>query len=150
MRAPNNSDCAHREAANDVRSTTVGSISMASTYSMMLVPSYKIAKAALNMLTVLYAQTYADEGFTFLAVSPGVSTVFRIVLVALTNFGIQWLRTELGGSSADLDAETGAKAVIEAINTHGKESNGQFVNIRVAGWEHNEGLNQYDGGNPPW
>ncbi|EPE34734.1 NAD(P)-binding Rossmann-fold containing protein [Glarea lozoyensis ATCC 20868] len=113
-------------------STTVGSISMASRYSMMLVPSYKITKAALNMLTVLYAQTYAEEGFTFLAVSPG------------------WLRTELGGSSADLDVETGAKAVIEAIDKHGKESSGLFVNIRVAGWEHNEGLNQYDGGNPPW
>ena len=39
----------------------------------MPVPAYKISKAALNMLTLQYAQTYASEGFTFLAVSPGVS-----------------------------------------------------------------------------
>jgi NAD(P)-dependent dehydrogenase (short-subunit alcohol dehydrogenase family) len=35
--------------------------------------AYKISKAALNMMNVQYAQQYAKEGFTFLAVSPGVS-----------------------------------------------------------------------------
>lgn len=39
----------------------------------MPVPAYKISKAALNMLTVQYAQAYANEGFTFMAISPGVS-----------------------------------------------------------------------------
>ncbi|RDL33851.1 NAD(P)-binding Rossmann-fold containing protein [Venustampulla echinocandica] len=113
-------------------STTVGSITTASKYSMMAVPAYKVSKAALNMLTVQYALNYAEEGFTFLAISPG------------------WLRTDLGGSAADLDVETGAKATLEAIQSHGKEFNGKFVNIRVAGWEHSEGLNQYDGEICPW
>lgn len=36
-------------------------------------PAYKISKAALNALTVQYAMSYKDEGFIFLAVSPGVS-----------------------------------------------------------------------------
>lgn len=36
-------------------------------------PAYKITKAALNMLTVQYAQTYEQDGFTFMAISPGVS-----------------------------------------------------------------------------
>lgn len=39
----------------------------------MPVPAYKISKAALNMLTLQYAQEYANEGFTFMAISPGVS-----------------------------------------------------------------------------
>lgn len=38
----------------------------------MPVPAYKITKAALNMLTVQYAQAYAKEGFTFMSLSPGV------------------------------------------------------------------------------
>jgi len=112
--------------------TTVGSIARAPVYSIMAVPAYKVSKAALNMLTVQYAQSFADEGFTFLAVSPG------------------WLRTDLGGESADLDVETGAKAVLEVVHGNGKESNGKFLNIRVAGWEEKEGFNQYDGKVLPW
>ena len=38
-------------------------------------PAYKVTKAALNMLTVQYAQQYEAEGFTFLAISPGVSDI---------------------------------------------------------------------------
>jgi hypothetical protein len=56
----------------------------------------------------------------------------------------------LEGSAADLDVETGAKAVLEAVATHGSEFNGTFVNIRVSGREENEGLNQYDGKIAPW
>ena len=36
-------------------------------------PAYKISKAALNMLTVQWAQEYAEEGFTVFALTPGVS-----------------------------------------------------------------------------
>jgi hypothetical protein len=40
------------------------------------------------MLTVQYAQQYADDGFTFLAISPGVSqrfpVPFRYVATSLT------------------------------------------------------------------
>jgi NAD(P)-dependent dehydrogenase (short-subunit alcohol dehydrogenase family) len=35
-------------------------------------PSYKITKAALNMLTVIYANELEKEGFTVFCVSPGV------------------------------------------------------------------------------
>jgi NAD(P)-dependent dehydrogenase (short-subunit alcohol dehydrogenase family) len=56
-------------------STTVGSIARAHVYEQTRSPAYKITKAALNMLSVQYAQQYASEGFTFLLVSPGVSCV---------------------------------------------------------------------------
>ncbi|TGO61704.1 hypothetical protein BCON_0025g00310 [Botryotinia convoluta] len=116
----------------ELKSSSGGSIEQSPVYSTMAIPAYKVSKAALNMLTVQYAQSYAEEGFTFLAVNPG------------------WLRTDLGGASADLDVETGAKAVVELIESNGKESNGKFLNIRVAGWENNEGINQYDGNVLPW
>ena len=55
-------------------SSSVGSISLASQFQHLLTPSYKITKAALNALTVDYGLTYAKEGFTFIVISPGVST----------------------------------------------------------------------------
>ncbi|KAF5879528.1 putative aflatoxin biosynthesis ketoreductase nor-1 protein [Botrytis fragariae] len=78
-------------------SSSGGSIERSSVYSTMAIPAYNVSKAALNMLTVQYAQSYTDEVFTFLAVNPG------------------WLRIDLGGASADLDVETGAKADVELI-----------------------------------
>lgn len=57
------------------RSTTLGSFAKAEVYRQSPTPAYKISKAALNMLTVQYAQQYEAEGFTFLAISPGVSSL---------------------------------------------------------------------------
>jgi NAD(P)-dependent dehydrogenase (short-subunit alcohol dehydrogenase family) len=54
-------------------STTLGSLTMAPRFSIFPVPAYKIAKAALNMLTVQYAQEYASKDFVIFALSPGVS-----------------------------------------------------------------------------
>ncbi|KAL1638693.1 hypothetical protein SLS58_008725 [Diplodia intermedia] len=113
-------------------STTLGSIGSAATYASMPVPSYKISKAALNMLTVQYAFSFADKGFTFVALSPG------------------WIKTDLGGEAADLTIEQGSNAAADVIFRVGKEDNGKFFNVHVAGWEKAEGINQYDGGCPPW
>jgi NAD(P)-dependent dehydrogenase (short-subunit alcohol dehydrogenase family) len=46
---------------------------MAPRFQLFPVPAYKVSKAALNMLTVQYAQSYENEGFTFITLSPGVS-----------------------------------------------------------------------------
>ncbi|KAL8832929.1 MAG: hypothetical protein Q9170_004657 [Blastenia crenularia] len=48
------------------------------------------------------------------------------------------------GVEADLPVESGARAVLEAVHSLGKESTGKFYNIRVNGWEENEGLNRND------
>lgn len=56
----------------------------------------------------------------------------------------------MGSDMADLDAATGAKAVIELVNKADTSYNGKFYNIHVSGWEHNEGVNQYDGLEIPW
>lgn len=52
---------------------------MADAFQPLLSPAYKISKAALNMLTVQYAQQYANDGFTFLAINPGVSQAFHVI-----------------------------------------------------------------------
>ncbi|PYH97416.1 NAD(P)-binding protein [Aspergillus ellipticus CBS 707.79] len=94
-------------------------------------PSYKISKAALNMMTVLYSQSLEEEGFTVICISPG------------------WLKTDMGGSDADLSVESGAEATLNVIIKTDKEGNGRFFNIYVPGWEMNSGLNQYDGAELP-
>ncbi|EHA22360.1 hypothetical protein ASPNIDRAFT_51025 [Aspergillus niger ATCC 1015] len=121
-------------------STSVGSIQLQPTYRAMPTPSYKISKAALNMLTVLYSQELEAEGFTVFCVSPGVS---RPILP-------EWLKTDMGSDDADLPVDTGVSAVLDAVLTTGKEKNGRFLNILVPGWENNPGMNQYDGKELPW
>ncbi|CAH0053831.1 unnamed protein product [Clonostachys solani] len=113
-------------------STTVGSITMAPTFREIPTPAYKISKAALNMLTVQYALSLEDQGFTTIAVSPG------------------WIKTPIGGENADLDVGTASKATLDVIIQSGPESNGKFLNIHVPGWENSPGLNQYEGGQPAW
>lgn len=54
----------------------MGSIGLASTFAPLPVPEYKISKAALNMLTVQYAQAFAKDGFTIFSISPGVHLPF--------------------------------------------------------------------------
>ena len=56
-------------------SSALGSFGKVEVYKPFPVPAYKISKAALNMLTVQYAQEYENEGFVFVAVSPGVSVL---------------------------------------------------------------------------
>lgn len=58
-------------------------MTLAPVYKGSPTPAYKITKAALNMLTVQYAQDYASEGFTFLAVSPGVSLLYSHFITVL-------------------------------------------------------------------
>ncbi|PYI09729.1 NAD(P)-binding protein [Aspergillus sclerotiicarbonarius CBS 121057] len=113
-------------------SSSVGSIAKQPVYRELPAPSYKITKAALNMMTVLYSQELADEGFTVFCVSPG------------------WLKTDAANAHADLPVGTGVEGVLGMVRSSGVEANGKFLNIHVPGWENNPGLNQYDGKELPW
>ncbi|KAJ6153560.1 hypothetical protein N7470_006519 [Penicillium chermesinum] len=115
-------------------STTLGAFSKVHIYQPMPSPAYTVTKAALNMLGLQYAYKYKDEGFTFLAISPG------------------WLRTDLGSQYADLPVEVGAEKTLDIIQRAGPEVNGKFWNIQVDGWEEPRGQNknQYDGKEVAW
>jgi NAD(P)-dependent dehydrogenase (short-subunit alcohol dehydrogenase family) len=67
-----------RSRPNITRTTTLGSIALARDVAAFPAPAYKISKAALNALTVQYAIEYEDEGFTFMALCPGVSTFLSV------------------------------------------------------------------------
>jgi len=107
-------------------SSTLGSMAMKDYSALAPFPSYKISKAALNMLTVQYSLDLAPKGFTVFAVSPG------------------WLQTDLGGPRADLPPETGAKAVMDIVYNSGKEDNGVLRNVHVPAHAY------YDGKIVPW
>ncbi|KAJ5485760.1 short chain oxidoreductase [Penicillium desertorum] len=106
-------------------STTLGSISLQHSKRIVTVPSYKITKAALSMLTVVYASELENEGFT-------------------------WLKTDLGTENADLPVDVGVSSVLDILYETGQDGNGRFFNIHVPGWENVTGLNQYDGKEIPW
>ncbi|KAJ5171661.1 hypothetical protein N7492_004254 [Penicillium capsulatum] len=112
-------------------STTLGSIGWSHIFKEMPSPAYKVSKAALSMLTVQYDHQYAKEGLSFLAISPG------------------WLRTDLGGSRADLPVEVGAEKVVDLVQKASPEDSGKFWNIHVPGWEDSP-RDPYHGGQVPW
>ncbi|KAL7934698.1 hypothetical protein V8C35DRAFT_301609 [Trichoderma chlorosporum] len=113
-------------------SSSAGSIAWSDRYAFSPQYAYKVSKAAMNMLAVQYAIAYEKDKFTILTVSPG------------------WLKTDMGSENADLDADTGAKAVWDLANKADVSYNGKFCNVHVSGWEHNPGINQYDGQEIPW
>ncbi|RDH24939.1 NAD(P)-binding protein [Aspergillus niger ATCC 13496] len=98
-------------------STIYCSMSWAEGSAFAPMPAYNISKAVLNALTVQYALSYTDEGFTFMAIHPG------------------WLRTDMGGQDADLSVEEGATAVWEMVSSCTQTQNGQFMNIHIPGSE---------------
>lgn len=56
----------------DSRSTTVGCLSYGRLFPRAS-PSYKVTKAALNMLMIQYACELEERGFTVVGITPGVS-----------------------------------------------------------------------------
>ncbi|KAJ5271118.1 hypothetical protein N7497_008108 [Penicillium chrysogenum] len=113
-------------------SSITGSLAHAERFTIAPHHAYKISKTALNCMTKLYALDLNAQGFTFFAVSPG------------------WLRTDQGGPYADLDAETGAEAVLGLLSRDREDLNGKFLNIHVPGWEETKGLHKYDGLEIEW
>lgn len=57
-------------------STTLGSIDLVPHLVYFPAPAYKITKAATNPLTVQWALDHEKDGFTFIAICPGVRVVF--------------------------------------------------------------------------
>ncbi|KAF4981469.1 hypothetical protein FZEAL_2712 [Fusarium zealandicum] len=113
-------------------SSTIGSVAWASQYKQAPHPAYKVSKTALNMLTVQYAHSFEDEGFTIIALSPG------------------WVKTELGGPYGLLDVETSVEATLDIVFRVKKEDNGKFLNVRVPGYEDSPTLDRYLGEEVPW
>ncbi|MCJ1442568.1 MAG: hypothetical protein MMC23_003064 [Stictis urceolatum] len=117
-------------------SSTLGSIAMKGYSEKAPCPSYKISKAALNMMSAQYSLELGPKGFTVVHVNPG------------------WNKTDLGSQYADLEPEEGSKAVVDIILGLAREDNGKFKNVRVegkiGGKFHWNGIDLYDGKDAPW
>lgn len=107
-------------------SSELGSMTSKDYSALAPFPSYKISKAAVNMLMVQYALELKPKGFTVFAVSPG------------------WLKTDLGGPGADLEPTVGATQVLEILGKATPEDSGSFKQIFV------EGSEIYHGKTVPW
>jgi NAD(P)-dependent dehydrogenase (short-subunit alcohol dehydrogenase family) len=97
-----------------VMSSRLGSI--AETSGMTL--PYSTSKAALNLLARGLAATLAPRGVIVVALSPG------------------WVKTDMGGQSAPLTAETSVRGLRKVLGALRREDSGKFLS--------------YDGSQIPW
>ena len=70
--------------------------------------AYRASKSALNMLMRSLALDLQGEGFTSVVLHPG------------------WVRTDMGGKNAPLDAPTSVRGMLRVIDGLGPEANGEF------------------------
>ncbi len=80
--------------------------------------AYNASKAAMNNVTVKTAHLLDDEGITTIALHPG------------------WLKTDMGGDSAQMEVADGARQIWDTINGLDHAQNGAFL--------------RYDGVVHPW
>jgi NAD(P)-dependent dehydrogenase (short-subunit alcohol dehydrogenase family) len=80
--------------------------------------AYATSKAALNMVTLKQSQALAADGVAVIAMHPG------------------WLRTEMGGSSADLEASEAANQIMANVGALTIADTGRFI--------------RWDGTTHPW
>ncbi len=80
--------------------------------------AYATSKAALNMVTLKQSQALVDDGVTVIAMHPG------------------WLKTEMGGSSADLEPAEAAGQIMTNVSALTIADTGRFI--------------RWDGTTHPW
>jgi NAD(P)-dependent dehydrogenase (short-subunit alcohol dehydrogenase family) len=98
-----------------VVTSELGSMAMKENFVMEPFLSYKISKAALNMLMLQYAMELGPKGFTVFATNPG------------------WPKTDMGSQYANLEPVVGARQVVEIIQKSTPADNGSFRQINVEG-----------------
>lgn len=89
-------------------SSVLGSMALEGSFNV----AYRASKAALNKIAQCLAEDLRGEGVTVVAMHPG------------------WVRTDMGGPEAPLDAAESAAGLIAAIDALTLEGTGRFVDYR--------------------
>lgn len=112
-------------------------------------PAYKVSKAAVNMLTVQWAESLENDGFTVLAICPGVG--FQVLLVPSHTLTVteQWAKTDMGTDAGHLTAEQSATGGLNVLLSRAVSDSGKFYVIDLPGNEIN-GQKLYDGAVRPY
>lgn len=95
-------------------SSTLGSLSLVSTLKFVgnVSPAYCASKAALNMITKIFADDLEEENFIVNSMCPG------------------WVQTDMGGKEAPVKLEDSISGMLNTIeNVATKENNGLFLNF---------------------
>jgi NAD(P)-dependent dehydrogenase (short-subunit alcohol dehydrogenase family) len=113
-------------------------------------PAYKVSKAALNMLTVQWAESLENDGFTVLAVCPGVGVpICPWYANCMLIVHEQWVKTDMGTEAGHLTAEESVIGGLNVIFGHTAADSGKFFVIDLPGKEVN-GEKIYDGSVRPY
>ncbi|GAA5816970.1 hypothetical protein MFLAVUS_010505 [Mucor flavus] len=92
-------------------SSVLGSISATETANPASVkPPYCVSKAALNMLTKMFANHLADEKFIVYASHPG------------------WVKTDMGGDSAPVEQTDSIAGMLKVLDSVTSKDNGEYYN----------------------
>jgi NAD(P)-dependent dehydrogenase (short-subunit alcohol dehydrogenase family) len=113
-------------------------------------PAYKVSKAALNMLTVQWAESLEKDGFTVLAVCPGVGvSVCPRYANCMLIVHEQWVKTDMGTEAGHLTPEESATGGLNVLFGHTIADSGRFFVVDLPGKEIN-GEKMYDGSVRPY
>ncbi|XP_062388910.1 C-signal-like [Sardina pilchardus] len=74
--------------------------------------SYRISKAALNMMTVCQAQEFKEDGILFALLNPG------------------WVRTDMGGPDGEMDASESVSSMLRVMESLTEKNNGAFLDYK--------------------
>ncbi|RAR00742.1 short-chain dehydrogenase/reductase SDR [Stemphylium lycopersici] len=113
-------------------SSSIGSMTLSGTLGKFQPsPAYRVSKAAVNMLTVQYAESLEDDGFTFVALCPG------------------WVKTDMGGERGHLTPEQSVNGVLRILSRITPADNGKYMVVDVPDFEL-DGQKMYDGSVRPF